>query len=140
MKPIWKSLVFAAAVFAAPVTGHAQASAASVAGDWNATMNTPGGARQMKLVLRVDGDKVTGTVKREAGDVPLAGTVKGDVVTFTYNVTYNDNQLALTVSMKVMGDTMKGTVSFAGQAEDEFSATRVAKSPPQSTINQLAGM
>lgn len=129
MKHLVKSLVLAVVVVALPVSGGAQSAPASVAGDWNATMNTPGGARQMKLVLNVDGETLTGVVKREAGDVPLKGTVKGNVVTFSYSVDYNGNALALTVTMTVAGDAMKGTVSFGGQAEDSFSATRAPKAP-----------
>ena len=122
----WRALLFPLAIAAAALPSAMRAQTApSVAGDWNATMNTPGGARPMKLVLKVDGEKLTGVVKRDAGDVPLEGTVKGNVVTFTYTVMYNDNALALTVTMTVSGDTMKGRVSFAGQAEDDFTASRV---------------
>lgn len=129
MKHMVRSLLLAVAIVALPVSSGAQAAPASVAGDWNASMNTPGGARQMTLVLNVDGETLTGVVKREAGDVPLKGTVKGNVVTFTYSVDYNGNALALTVTMTVAGDAMKGTVSFGGQAEDAFTATRAPKSP-----------
>jgi hypothetical protein len=100
-----------------------------VAGEWNAEMNTPGGVRSFKLLLKVDGEKVTGTVKREAGDVPLEGTLKGDDLTFAYTVSYNDNPLTITVSVKVAGDTMKGTVDFAGAAQDEFAARKVPPKP-----------
>ncbi len=102
-------------------------SAQSIAGDWDGAINTPGGARPMKLVFVQDGEKLTGTVKREAGDVPLQGTVKGAVVEFSYTVNYNGNALVLSVSAKLDGDAMKGTVSFGGQAEDEFTATRAKK-------------
>ena len=100
-----------------------------VAGEWNAEMNTPGGVRSFKLLLKVDGEKVTGTVKREAGEVPLSGTLKGNDLTFAYTVTYNDNPLTITVSVTVAGDTMKGTVDFAGAAQDEFSAKKVTAKP-----------
>ncbi len=129
MKHVVSSLLLAVGVIVLPVFVGAQAAPTSVAGDWNASMNTPGGVRPMKLVLMVDGETLTGVVKREAGDVPLKGTVKGNVVTFTYSVDYNGNALALTVTMTVAGDAMKGTVSFGGQAEDAFTATRAPKSP-----------
>lgn len=129
MKHVVRSLLLAVGVIALPVFVGAQAAPTSVAGDWNASMNTPGGVRPMKLVLTVDGETLTGVVKREAGDVPLKGTVKGNVVTFTYSVDYNGNALALTVTMTVAGDAMQGTVSFGGQAEDVFTATRAPKSP-----------
>ncbi len=107
-------------------------SAQSIAGDWNGAINTPGGARPMKLVFTQEGEKLTGTVTREAGDVPLQGTVKGTAVEFSYTVMYNGSALILSVTAKLDGDSMKGTVSFGGQAEDEFSATR-ARTPAGGT-------
>ena len=100
---------------------------ASVAGDWDGSFNTPGGARPFKLILKVDGEKLSGTVKRANGDVPLAGTIKGDVINFSYTISYGGNDLTLSYSGKVVGDAMSGTVSFGGNAEDTWSAKRAAK-------------
>ena len=112
------------------------AAAQSVAGEWDATLNTPGGARQFKIVFKQDGEKLTGTVKREAGDAALTGTIKGTAVQFSYTVDYNGNALTLTMTTKLDGNTMKGTVSFGGQAEDEFSATRAAVKPDSDDATQ----
>jgi hypothetical protein len=100
---------------------------ASVAGDWDGSFNTPGGARPFKLILKVDGEKLSGTVKRANGDVPLTGTIKGDVINFSYTISYGGNDLTLSYSGKVTGDAMSGTVSFGGNAEDTWSAKRAAK-------------
>ena len=82
-------------------------------------------------MVQVSGDTLTGTVKRPAGDVPLLGTIKGAAVRFSYTVEYNGNPLELTITATVTGDSMKGTVDFAGAGEDEFWATRaVAPRPP----------
>ena len=99
----------------------------SVAGDWDGSFNTPGGARPFKLVLVVDGEKLTGTVKRANGDVPLTGTIKGDVINFSYTISYGGNDLTLLYSGKVVGDSMSGTVSFGGNAEESWTAKRAAK-------------
>jgi len=107
------------------------AAQSSVAGEWDGALNTPGGARPFKLIFKVDGEKLTGTAKRTSGDVPLTGTIKGDVITFEYTVNYNDNALTLSFSGKVTGDNMGGTVSFGGNAEDTWSAKRAAKPPAQ---------
>ena len=45
-------------------------------------MNTPGGVRSFRILFKQDGEKLTGTVKREAGDAPLEGTVTGNNVKF----------------------------------------------------------
>lgn len=96
----------------------------SVAGEWDATFNTPGGPQPLKLVLKVDGEKLTGTAKRSRGDVQLTGTIKGDDITFAYTIDYNGNPVTITFTGKVKGDTMGGTVSFNDTAGDEWSAKR----------------
>jgi hypothetical protein len=127
-----KRMILSAAVWCAVLTSAV--SAQSIAGEWDASINTPGGTRSFKIVFQVNGDTLTGTVKREAGDVPLAGTIKDSVVRFSYTVEYNGNALELTITATVTGDSMKGTVDFAGAAEDEFWARRAAppRPPPAS--------
>jgi len=124
MKTLLLSLLLGASPLAAPVAAQ------SIAGEWDATMNTPGGARSFKIIFQVDGQKLSGTVKRQAGDVPLTGTIKDSLVTFSYTVDYNGNPLTLTMTATVKGDAMKGTVDFGGAAQDEFSAKRASKPPP----------
>jgi len=104
--------------------------AQSIAGEWDASINTPGGVRNFKIVFVVDGEKLSGTVKREAGDVPLSGTVKDSAVRFSYTVVYNGNPLTLTITATLDGDSLKGIVDFGGAAEDEFSARRQKPPPP----------
>ena len=116
--------IFLSLVFAAGASAQK-----SVAGDWDATFNTPGGPIPLGLVFKVDGEKLTGTAKRSRGDVALTGTVKGDDITFAYTIDYNGNAVTLTFTGKVKGDTMGGTVSFNGEAEDEWSAKRAATKP-----------
>ena len=98
----------------------------SVEGEWDGVFNTPGGARPFKFVLKVDGEKLTGTAKRSSGDVPLTGTIKGSDITFSYTISYNNNPVTLTYTGKVNGDSMSGTVMFNETAGDEWSAKRIA--------------
>lgn len=107
--------------------GSVWAQTASVAGEWEGTFNTPGGARPFKVVFNVEGEKLTGTVKRQNGDVPLTGTIKGEDISFSYTISYGENALTLFFTGKVSGDTMGGNVSFGGNADDSWSAKRVSK-------------
>lgn len=118
-------LTVVASLFALTTSATAQ----SIAGEWDASINTPGGARAFKILFKVDGEKLSGTVKRSAGDVPLTGTITGNVVKFSYTVIYNDNPLPLAVTATLDGDSMKGIVDMAGQAQEEFSAKRAAPAP-----------
>jgi hypothetical protein len=98
--------------------------AQSAAGEWDVAMNTPGGVQNFKAVLKIEGEKVTGEVRRATGGLPVEGTAKGREVQFFYTVKYNDNDLRITMSGAVDGDTMKGVVDFGGFAQDEWSAKR----------------
>ncbi len=109
---------------AACTLAMAPASAQSIAGEWDATMETPGGARTSKLILSVDGQKVTGVLKREAGDAALTGTIVGDTLRFTYTIQYNENSLLMSVFALRSGEGFQGSVSFGGQGEMEWSAIR----------------
>jgi hypothetical protein len=124
-----RSLLLAFAVLA--LAAVSPAAAQSVAGEWNASMNTPGGPRAFKVILQVAGDSLTGTVKRASGDVPLRGSRKGNDVTFSYTIDYGGNALELTVTATVTGDEMKGSIDLGGNAKEEFSAKR-AGAPPAS--------
>lgn len=98
----------------------------SVDGEWDAVFNTPGGPRPFKLMLKADGEKLTGTAKRSNSDVPVSGTIKGGDISFSYTINYNGSDVTLSYTGKVAGDSMSGTVMFNETAGGEWSAKRVA--------------
>ncbi len=113
-------------------TGSAFGQKPTVAGEWDGSFNSPGGERPLKLVFKVEGEKLTGVAKRSTGDLPLEGTVKGSDISFSYTVNYNGNALTMFFTGKVTGDSVAGTVSFGGNAEDSWSAKRVPAEKPKS--------
>ncbi|MEO5800180.1 MAG: hypothetical protein ABIZ70_12045 [Gemmatimonadales bacterium] len=98
--------------------------AQSVAGNWDAGMTTPGGSSSFKLLLRVKGDTVSGTVYRAAGEVTLTGVVRGDTLRFVYTILYNEAPFPLSVTARVIGDSLAGAVDFDGKGEQPFWAKR----------------
>ncbi len=116
-------LTLAVALLATVSPAAAQTSV-NVAGEWNATMDTPGGPREFKIVFTQPGDSLGGTVKRATGDVALKGSVKGAEVTFEYAVEYNGNPITLVVAVTVTGNAMKGTIDLSGGMKEDFSAVR----------------
>ena len=111
--------------------GQMAAQSSSVAGDWDAAMETPGGTRTFKIIFKVDGEKLTGTVKRTDGDHPLQGTVKGGALSFSYMIQYNGHDLQMDLGGKVTGDAISGTVSFGGQGDAEWTAKRTPAAKPK---------
>ena len=125
--------------FALTVCAMTSAVAQSVTGDWDASMNTPGGVSTFRIVFKQDGEKLTGTVKRASGDVPLEGTVTGTNVTFAYTILYQGSPVALTMTAVLSGDEMKGQVDIASKMQDAFSAKRVAAAKPFTDAAATAG-
>jgi hypothetical protein len=85
------------ALSALSVSSALPATAQSIAGAWDASMETPGGVRTSRMTLQVEGEKVTGTMARPTGDVAIAGTIVGDTLRFSYTILYNDNPITLSV-------------------------------------------
>ncbi len=94
----------------------AMVSAQSVAGEWQATMETPGEPSVSKLTLTQDGEKIAGTLKGQRGDAQVQGTFKGKELKFSYSINYNGNAVPIAVAGMLDGDTIKGTASIAGGA------------------------
>jgi len=111
------------------------ATAQSIAGAWDATMETPGGTQVTRMILVVDGEKVTGTLKRASGDVALVGTIVADTLRFTYTIEYNSNAFTLAVVAAKVADGFKGTVNLGGQANEAWWAVRAPA--PESGIRRF---
>jgi hypothetical protein len=100
-------------------------SGSGAAGDWDVALNTPGGGvRNLKVTFKLDGEKLTGSIKGERGDLPIQGSVTGKEIKFTYTIKYMDNDLLITMTGTLDGDAIKGAVDFNGFAQDEWSAKR----------------
>ena len=90
--------------------------AKSVAGIWNATVTTPNGGGNPTLTFAVKGDSVTGTVKRND-------------LTYSYTIAPNGQQVLVTVKAKVVGDSLGGTMDFAGAMTGQITAKRAPQPP-----------
>ncbi len=141
MKRVFGSILAAAVASLLAVAAFGQSHPAS--GEWDLTYNTPGGPRTVKAIFKVEGEKLTGTIKRPSGDAAAEGTVKGKEIFFSYVVRYNDNDLRITMSGTIEGDSMKGAVDFGGGGQDEWMAKRVggaaASSAPAAGQLDLSG-
>jgi len=110
------------------VSGGAVVQGKSVAGIWNASVTTPNGGGNPTLTFAVKGDSVTGTVKRPTGEVvPLRGTIKGSDLTYTYTITNDGQPVPVTMKAKVVGDSLSGTMDFAGAMTGQITAKRAKK-------------
>jgi hypothetical protein len=98
----------------------------NITGDWDATINTPQGAIQVKASFKQEGEKLTGAIKREGGGVPLEGAVKGKEIAFKYTVKFQDQDFVITLTGIVDGDAIKGDADFGGLAQGDWNAKRAS--------------
>jgi len=101
---------------------------AKVAGEWNVILELSAIRGQPRLVLKQDGEKVSGVYVGRYGESPLEGVVKEKNIEFTVRLNAEGTQTTGYFSGVVDGDKMGGTVEFEGAGEGTWSATRV---PPK---------
>lgn len=97
----------------------------NVAGTWNITVESPNGTGTPTVVLKQDGETLTGTYKGRYGESPVKGTIKGNEIKFSTTISPQGQDLEITYSGTVDGSTMKGKASFGSFGEGSFSAKKV---------------
>ena len=94
------------------LAGYASAqSPADVTGTW--TGGTTTGAATLVLVLKQDGQKVTGTLSgggTDDGHGPVTGIISGNTIRLRY-----DDGREMTPSLNVKGDRIEGVLSGGSQ-------------------------
>jgi hypothetical protein len=112
--------------------------AADATGTWSWTRPGRNGGpdQKMTLKLKVDGEKLTGTLSSPGRDGAATetaiaeGKVKGEDVSFTVTREFNGNKMVSKYSGKVGADTIKGKIESErnGQAQSrDWEAKREAE-------------
>ena len=109
---------------AIPVLGQGD----SAGGSWDVTLNSPQGTFNLQFNLKQDGEKLSGVLKGQRGELPLEGTMKGKEVTLKWTTKYEGNDLPITLTGTVDGSAMKGSADYGGFAQGDFSAKRAGES------------
>jgi hypothetical protein len=123
LKTMWTSAfgMVMCALLAAP------AAAQDASGQWDLTVTTADGPNGALLVLKKDGDKLTGTVARPQRDaISVSGTQKGAEVVLSFNVPTQNGTVAVTMKGMQDGETMKGTVELGDRGQGQWAAARTA--------------
>ena len=98
----------------------------AVDGTYDIEMTTPMGKRTSKVTLKSSGNTLSGTVASDLGTVNFdGGTVDGDSVAFSMNVSGPMGQMKLDYSGKVEGDNISGTVQLGQYGSAQFTGKRV---------------
>jgi len=95
----------------------------NVVGTWDATIDSPQGQNKAMLIIKKEGDKLTGAMKSPRGERPLSSvTLNANEITFVMNANVQGQDMVFTYKGKVEKDSMKGDVDFGGFATGTWSA------------------
>ena len=119
------SLLAPALAFALTVPAVAAAQA-NLTGPWEVTIDSPQGAMTIDADLKQQGEALTGVITSPMGTVELKGTFKNDELSFSYSVPLQGQNLDITMTGKLAGETIDGLVAIAGLGEVPWKAKRKA--------------
>jgi hypothetical protein len=123
MKKLVVLLCGVAVVLALPARSSAQA--VDVTGEWAMTVNTDNGQIPVTLVLKQEGEKVTGSLRSDMGESVLEGTMKEKTLSFAFNFSTPDgNSMVVTMTGTVDGSSIKGTFDAGGMMSGAWEATK----------------
>ena len=111
-----------ATVFVFALAGTA--SAQSIDGVWEVSLDTPQGVTIIDATMKQQGETVTGQVTSPLGSVEFKGTYVNDTLTIAYSVPIQGQTIDITMNGKRTGDTMAGMVNFGGLGEAPWTAKR----------------
>ena len=116
------NLVIAFLVVFGLVVGASYAQAADLDGTWNLKVTSPMGSGTPVFKLKQAGNKLSGDYKGTFGEAAVKGSVDGN--NFTMKIPQSGQWIVYTGT--VSGNTMKGTIDFAGQGNGDFTGTKAA--------------
>jgi hypothetical protein len=116
----YRTILFAAALML--ISGFV-VQAADATGKWIAQFQARNGqTREATFNLKVDGEKLTGTMSAGRRENPISdGKVKGDEISFTVTTNARGNEVKMNYKGKVSGDEIKFTrmrEGGGGQAQE----------------------
>jgi hypothetical protein len=98
---------------------------ANVAGKWNVTLQLETITGHPVILLKQDGEKLTGTYEGRYGQSDLKGSIKEKDIEFSVTFVAEGMQTQGVFAGKVNGDTMGGDVAYEGAGDGTWSAARV---------------
>jgi hypothetical protein len=93
---------------------------AKLVGTWDMTLETPQGARNFPVTIKEEGGKLVPSPPFTSAEV------KGIDVKMAMTVKFQDNDMVISYTGKIEGDSMKGDADFGGFAQGTWSAKRKA--------------
>ena len=108
-------------ILALGVLARAEDKKTDPTGTWKWSFTTANGqTREATLKLKLDGEKLTGTISGRGGETAIAeAKLKGEDISFQVTREFNGNKVTTKYNGKISGDSIKGKMEFErdGQAQ-----------------------
>ena len=103
-------------------------SAADITGLWKLTYTTENGlTREATLDLKLDGDRLSGTLASDRGKAPIeTGKVSGDEISFSLLRKGNGDEITINFSGKVESGTMKLKMQYGQHQPVDVTGKRTS--------------
>jgi hypothetical protein len=119
-------IVAATAVASAQTPPQKPAPPPNVTGKWTMALEMSQGTATPALVLKQDGEKLTGTYTGRYGAFPVTGVLKVRAIEFGFTMSADGTDVRMTFKGEVAADaqTMKGQATLGELGEAAWSAKR----------------
>ena len=74
--------------------------------------------------LKQEGEKLTGTLASQMGEIAMEGTVVGSEIKWILNIDMGGQQVAIAFAGKVEGETMAGVFEMGGMGTAAWTAKK----------------
>ena len=96
-----------------------------ISGKWEFTVQLDAGSGTPSFVFKQVGENLTGTYIGLLGTAELTGTLKGDAIEFSFEVSVEDQKGKVVYKGMVTSDKqMKGDVDYPGLGKGSWTATK----------------
>jgi hypothetical protein len=95
-----------------------------VTGTWDLAVETPQGTMTLSATLKQDGEKLTGTQASQMGETTLEGSVKGADIAFVVVINMQGQDMTITYTGKIDGDSMSGAIEFGSFGSSTWGAKK----------------
>jgi hypothetical protein len=94
-------------------------------GEWTFDVQTDQGSGTPTIILKQDGDKLTGKYKGQLGENDITGTVAGKTMKFSFSGNAQGTEFTVTYEGEIeSSDSVKGKVDLAGMATGTFTGKK----------------
>jgi hypothetical protein len=95
-----------------------------VTGVWDMSVETPNGTIENVATLKQEGEKLSGTIASQMGEIAMEGTVVGDEIKWVLNIDMGGQQVAIAFAGKVDGEAMAGVFEMGGMGTAAWTAKK----------------